>query len=104
MNGSHYTYFSGRQPVDLRRGTSSPEAERATGATFDELPSRLKEVLGLMGTCPTCKITAACATNLDEDSTLDIRVVSTGMLPLQDIHGDDAEPGRPFHLVDDRDD
>jgi hypothetical protein len=54
---------------------------------------------GMLGECPECDITMACAGNLDGDDTLDVWTISTGerTLPNDTI----IPPGEVFHHVDD---
>lgn len=119
---NRYTYFAAKGPVALRESEPFTGMETATVigvdnhhlqrmgrppmwmVTVDQLPPEVQAVLGLKGTCPKCQITAACAANLDDDSTLDLWVVSSGPLPFKDTHGNPARPGEPLHLVADDDD
>lgn len=111
---NRYAYFAGTGPMELRDAERAevPEGAVAIGADtyrfphlrpFDveALPSSLKARLGVSGDCPTCDITLVCAGNTDDDATLDVWVLSTGPLGLQDVDGDPAEPGVPVQLVDD---
>ncbi|RKG90776.1 fimbrial protein [Corallococcus sp. CA049B] len=112
--GNRYAYFAGRGPMELRdqERSESPDGAVAIGAdTFrftylrpldvEALHPSLKARLGVTGTCPACAITLACVGNTDEDATLDVWVLSTGPLDLQDVDGEAAEPGIPVQLVDD---
>ncbi|NPD25178.1 fimbrial protein [Corallococcus exiguus] len=111
---NRYAYFAGRGPMEVRdqeRG-EAPEGAVAIGVdTFrftslrpldvEALPPSLKARLGVSGTCPACDITLTCVGNTDDDTTLDVWVLSTGPLDLHDVDGDPAEPGVPVQLVDD---
>ncbi|MBZ4333382.1 fimbrial protein [Corallococcus sp. AS-1-12] len=112
--GNRYAYFAGRGPMEVRdrERSEAPEGAVAIGAdTFqftylrpfdvEALPPSLKARLGVSGTCPACAITLACVGNTDEDATLDVWVLSTGALDLQDVDGEAAGPGVPVQLVDD---
>ncbi|MBN9685971.1 MULTISPECIES: fimbrial protein [unclassified Corallococcus] len=112
--GNRYAYFAGRGPMEVRdqERSEAPEGAMAIGADtfrftylrpFDVqvLHPSLKARLGVSGTCPACDITLVCVGNTDEDATLDVWVLSTGALDLQDVDGETAEPGVPVHLVDD---
>lgn len=111
---NRYAYFAGRGPMEVRdeeRSAALDEAvsigvdtfrftqSRAVG--FESLPSNVKSRLGVSGRCPDCDITLACAGNTDDDETLDVWVLSTGSLDLQDDTGGAAEPGVPLQVVDD---
>ena len=111
---NRYAYFVGEGPMEVRDAASSviPEGAVSIGVdTFrfsaarpigiEALPPRVKARLGVTGTCPDCNITLACAGNTDDDATLDVWVLSTGPLDLQDVDGEPAEPGIPLQVVDD---
>jgi hypothetical protein len=51
------------------------------GAEAAELPTSVRDEVGLMGKCPDCSITIACAGNVDNDETLDIWTISTADRP-----------------------
>ncbi|WP_223645633.1 fimbrial protein [Corallococcus sp. EGB] len=111
---NRYAYFAGTGPMELRGTERSdiPEGAVAIGVdTFrftylrpldvEALPLSVKARLGVSGECPACDITLVCAGNTDDDPTLDLWILSTGPLDLQDVNGDAAEPGVPVQLVDD---
>ncbi|WP_375758610.1 fimbrial protein [Corallococcus exercitus] len=114
---NRYAYFAGTGPMEVRDEARRevPEGAVAIGVdTFwftqlrpigvEALPPPVKGRLGLSGTCPDCDITLACVGNTDEDATLDVWILSTGPLDLQDKDGENAEPGFPVQLVDDTQD
>ncbi|WP_141332601.1 hypothetical protein [Myxococcus sp. AB025B] len=89
-----------RNAVIIRATTTGAPSPHKPVST-EQLPPRLKPILGLSGTCPACEITAACAANLDEDDGLDVWVISTGELNLRDIDGKPTAPGEPIHVMSD---
>ncbi|NNC21656.1 fimbrial protein [Corallococcus exiguus] len=112
--GNRYAYFAGRGPMEVRdqERSEAPEGAVSIGADtyrftylrpidVEALHPSLRARLGVSGTCPTCEITLACVGNTDDDATLDVWVLSTGPLDLQDADGDPVEPGVPVQLVDD---
>jgi hypothetical protein len=114
---NRYAYFAGRGPMEVRDQERSevPAGAVAIGAdTFrftylrpldgEALHPSLQARLGVSGTCPACDITLACVGNTDDDATLDVWMISTGALDLQDVDGEAAEPGVPMQLVDDTND
>ncbi|RKH84844.1 fimbrial protein [Corallococcus sp. AB032C] len=111
---NRYAYFAGRGPMEVRDQERSevPDGAVSIGADayrftylrpidVEALHPSLRARLGVSGTCPACDITLACVGNTDEDATLDVWVLSTGPLDLQDVDGEAAEPGVPVQLVDD---
>jgi type IV pilus assembly protein PilA len=89
---NRYAYFAGDGTMELRDAFSPVSAEEATQIGVDRF--RFKEAsavtthqlprsfagdvtIGVHGTCPDCFAVAACAGNIDGDSTLDVWSVST---------------------------
>ncbi|CAM3927281.1 fimbrial protein [Corallococcus exiguus] len=112
--GNRYAYFAGRGPMEIRDHERSEVPDGAVSIGVDTfrftylrpidveaLHPSLRARLGVSGTCPDCNITLACAGNTDEDATLDVWIISTGPLDLQDVDGEAAEPGFLVQLVDD---
>lgn len=114
--GNRYAYFSGRGLIEDRTGQEPQGGEGVEGygvdtyrhseqppITLEQLPPDVVRELGLSGgQCPEgpdCAITAACASNLDKDDTLDVWTVST-----TDRIGPDGKrcpAGELMHVVDD---
>ncbi len=112
--GNRYAYFAGKGPLESRTQAQAAPVEGAVGVdvdtfkhvnmkpvSLDDLPQDVVERLGVSGPCPDCNITMACAGNVDNDDTLDVWVISTGSLDLQDENGLAAEPGVPLNVVSD---
>ncbi|RKH58298.1 fimbrial protein [Corallococcus llansteffanensis] len=111
---NRYAYFVGQGPMEVRDEERSAVPDGAVSVGVDTfwfkelrpidleaLPPQVKARLGVSGTCPACDITLACAGNTDNDEALDVWVISTGPLDLQDVDGQAAEPGVPLHVVED---
>ena len=111
---NRYAYFAGPAPMELRDAKRSvvPDGAVSIGVdtlrfpehrpiALEALPLRVRSRLGVSGTCPDCNIALACAGNTDDDETLDVWILSTGPLDLQDVDGEAAEPGVPLQVVDD---
>ena len=110
--GNRYAYFVDAKPMEDRGGAQAQGGEeaRAIGVdtfrykdakpiTFAQLPPDVAQQTGLLGECPECNITMACAGNLDGDDTLDVWSISTGERTLPT--GTIIPPGEAFHHVDD---
>ncbi|NBD14411.1 fimbrial protein [Corallococcus silvisoli] len=111
---NRYAYFAGQGPMEVRDEARSGARDEAVSigvdtfrftesraVDFESLPAHVKSRIGVSGRCPDCDIVLVCAGNTDDDETLDVWVVSTGPLDLQDDTGEAAEPGIPLHFVDD---
>jgi type IV pilus assembly protein PilA len=112
--GNRYAYFAGQGPVEARTQAQAEPTEGAVAVSVDtfrhgtmqplstaDLPPDVAERLGLSGQCPDCNITMACIGNVDNDAALDVWVISTGDLDLQDEDGLAAQAGVPLNLVSD---
>ncbi|NOK17998.1 fimbrial protein [Corallococcus carmarthensis] len=111
---NRYAYFAGTGPMearDVERGEVPDGAVSIGVDTYrftqlgpigvEALPMPVKALPGVSGQCPACDITLVCAGNTDNDETLDVWILSTGPLDLQDADGERFEPGVPVQLVDD---
>jgi hypothetical protein len=112
--GNRYAYFAGEGPVEVRTQGQTEPTEGAVAVSVDtfryghmqplsteDLPQDVVDQLGLSGQCPECEITMACAGNVDNDEALDVWLISTGALDLQDEKGQAAEPGVPLNVFND---
>lgn len=116
--GNRYAYFSDRGLIENRTGQEPQGGDGVVGygvdtyrhpeqrpITLEQLPEDVVHKLGMNGSqCPEgpdCAITAACASNLDKDDTLDVWVISTAERLGPD--GLRHAPGEPIHIVDDAD-
>ncbi|WP_426754148.1 type IV pilin protein [Myxococcus sp. Y35] len=113
--GNRYAYFTAVGPVAARDTAEASVGEDAVGigversrderirpVTLEGLPSWVTRQLGVVGACPECQLTMACAGNIDVDDTLDIWLVSTKT--LTDLEGNRVPPGIPTNVVNDVDD
>lgn len=112
--GNRYAYFAGEGPVESRTQAQLEPMEAAVSVDVDtfkfsnmrsltpsDLPPNVAEYVGLSGECPDCEITMACVGNVDNDDTLDVWVVSTRDLDLQDEDGQSVAAGVPVNIVND---
>ncbi|MCP3144115.1 fimbrial protein [Pyxidicoccus xibeiensis] len=112
--GNRYAYFAGEGPMEARTQAQAEAAEGAVAVGVDtfkfatqgpislsDLPPDVSAQVGLSGECPECAITAACAGNVDNDETLDVWVVSTRALDLQDEDGNPVAAGQVVNVVND---
>ncbi|MFP2907611.1 fimbrial protein [Pyxidicoccus sp. 3LFB2] len=112
--GNRYAYFAGPGPIESRDQSRAEPTEGAVAVNVDtfkfntltplslkDLPQDVVDRLGVSGQCPDCNITLACAGNIDQDEALDVWVISTGPLDLQDEHGEAAVEGVPLNVVND---
>lgn len=112
--GNRYAYLAGEGPMEARGAARAEGTEGAVSIGVDtfkyanlrpvsvtDLPPEVSGQLGLSGECPDCAITMACAGSIDNDDTLDVWVISTGPLDLQDVDGATVTPGVPANIVSD---
>ncbi len=78
-------------PATHRDAAVDPNEARATVSRF--------AAVGLVGRCPDCAVTFACAGNIDSDPDLDVWSVSTG--DRKTLTGVSIAPGEVFHHADD---
>lgn len=111
-----WSEYGALAPVHPSEGTATPpltagiqvDTQRYPDADSDRLAAAVWQLLagtlrlGVSGTCPDCRFTAACAAQLDDDSTVDVWVISTQ--PWTAPGGERVAEGQPFNLVDDVDD
>ncbi|QSQ23961.1 fimbrial protein [Pyxidicoccus parkwayensis] len=111
---NRYAYFAGEGPMESRAQAAAEPVANAVAVDVDtfkyptlrslsaaDLPRDVVDRLGLSGQCPKCNITLACAGNVDSDDTLDVWVISTGDLDLQDEDGKPVRAGVPANIVND---
>jgi type II secretory pathway pseudopilin PulG len=114
--GNRYAYFAGRGPLEDRGrmdllsrndavgfGVDTYKRQDARPITLEQLPRRLADSLGLIGSqCPRgprCAVTLACAGDIDGDEGLDVWSISSVTQTGPD--GEQYSPGEPIHQVDD---
>ncbi len=107
--GNRYLYlFDAEGPVTRRDGHTGPSPSESVGVgpdtrsrgvtaefLLERFPKELRGDLGVRGECPRCRLTVACAANLDDDETLDVWSISSEDRPF-------VSRGTPFRHVDDR--
>lgn len=111
--GNRYAYFLSSEGSLFDRRQAATAGEDDTGAAVDlvkwpqarpieaaDLPDRFGGgvALGLIGMCPDCELTMACAANLDGDETLDIWSISTAE---REEGGQQIRRGSPYNDVND---
>ncbi|MCY1022754.1 fimbrial protein [Pyxidicoccus sp. MSG2] len=112
--GNRYAYFAGEGPVESRAQEVLAPATDAVALDVDtfrypnmrslstsDLPRDVVDRLGLSGKCPDCNITLTCVGNVDNDDTLDVWVISTQDLDLQDESGQPVRAGVLANIVND---
>jgi type IV pilus assembly protein PilA len=108
--GNRYAYFLGTSgKMSLRTGAKATLADEddSLGADVFHSGTTAREVslhdvpvsVGVFGTCPDCRFTAACVGNLDNDATLDVWSISSEERRAPD--GTRIEAGMPFNEVND---
>jgi Tfp pilus assembly protein PilE len=114
--GNRYAYFAASAgTIEDRTGSGSPHSSgNDVGVGVDlfkypsmrqvtarDLPPSLAgdAVLGMVGKCPDCQITLACAGQIDHDETLDVWSVSTTV--RRGPGGEEIPAGIPFNDIND---
>ncbi len=106
--GNRYVYLFTRDGALTRRDEiPSPPLRDAVGYGPDtrirkvslepllrEMPSSVRDSLGLEGECPNCNVTIACVGNVDDDAQVDVWSIST-----RDRDG--GVQGTPIHHLND---
>ncbi|WP_157232174.1 hypothetical protein [Hyalangium minutum] len=114
--GNRYAYFVGEGPLEQRSGKDAQRVAGAMGVGVDlfkfqnarpltlrDVPSAVAAEVGLHGTCPDCRLVAACAGDTD-NKPLDAPDVWSISSEDRVIDGETIPAGQPYHHLWDTDD